>query len=187
MKVNPNLYFLLQQTLLQRLFSALCAALQMTHCTNRFIFKSRRSPSVHSRRWTHLGDDGGSFSPTAQKPMSSSERLNLSNVNTVSESSLLIHRSHTNTLQHSSGHVRDTRYRLRQITSCLRIPELYSPSQSSTFKWTPCGFLFSTVRCCLRLLFALRLRRSYTADLHAVLCHSVIEEIFGISHIFFQL
>lgn len=47
-----------------------------------------------------------------------------------------------------------------------------------------CGFLFSTVRRCLRLQFALCLRRFCTTHLPAALCHSVIEEnIWDLSHI----
>lgn len=80
---------------------------------------------------------------------------------------------------------RHTQYRLHQIT-CLRIPGLYSPSQSSTLKCTPCGFI-STVSCCQRLLFAFHLRRSNTQTFMQLFVTEWSNKIFGISHSSFSL
>lgn len=75
-------------------------------------------------------------------------------------------------------------YKLHQITSSFTIPEFYSPSQSSTFKWTPCGFIFSVVR---RLPFALSLRRSTPQTFLQLFVTAWSKKILGISHTFLYI
>lgn len=80
------------------------------------------------------------------------------------------------------------KYTATQFWACSRYTQyrllenpLYSPSQSPTLKWTPCGFI-STVRCCQRLLFAFPLRRSYTQIIMQLFVTEWSNKIFGISH-----
>lgn len=87
----------------------------------------------------------------------------------------LNHKSHTNTLKHSPKHVWNTpsteNFLFHNPWIVFTLTVLHH--QMDTHQ---CGFIFSTVRRCLRLLFALCLRRFYTTHLPAALCHSVIEE-----------
>lgn len=108
------------------------------------------------------------------------DRLNTPNVNTPAGFSLLIHGSHPNALQRSSERVR---YILQTQITCVRIPELYSSSLSSTAP-TAAASLFTPVSLCQRLLSARRLRRcSHQTSAHLFVTAGW-KRIFGLVGIF---